>query len=69
MLGRPETPDGVLDEEPVCKSKNGEEKAAHLLYYMSIFGPPKIILTDQGKEFYKKIVDSHGNRTQGNISI
>ena len=39
------------------KQKSAEEVAKHLLTYISIFGPPKIILTDQGTEFVNETVD------------
>jgi hypothetical protein len=41
---------------PVC-SKSAEEIAGHLWYYMSIFGCPKVILSDQGTEFLNKVVE------------
>ena len=40
------------------KSKQAEEIAEKLLEYIAIFGPPKIILSDQGIEFNNKIVNS-----------
>ena len=40
------------------KSKEASEIAFHLLMYISIFGPPKVILSDQGTEFCNKIVDT-----------
>ena len=33
------------------KSKNAQEIAEKLFEYISIFGPPKVLLSDQGKEF------------------
>ena len=40
------------------KSKEACEIASHLWVYICIFGPPQIILSDQGTEFCNKIVDS-----------
>lgn len=39
------------------KSKSSEEIAKNLLNYISKFGPPKTILTDQGKEFTNQIIE------------
>lgn len=63
VIGLPETKEGykricVITESlskfvfirPI-KSKYAEEISDVLLEYISIFGPPKIILSDQGKEF------------------
>ena len=40
------------------KSKSAIETAEKLLEYISIYGAPKVILSDQGTEFNNKIVDS-----------
>ena len=40
------------------KSKSATEIARHLFNYISLFGPPKEILSDQGKEFLNSVVDS-----------
>ena len=40
------------------KSKTAKEIAENLLEYISIFGAPKTILSDQGTEFNNKIVDT-----------
>ena len=39
------------------KSKTAHEIATHLLQYISLFGPPKTILSDQGTEFVNQVVD------------
>ena len=39
------------------KTKTAEETEEHLLKYMCTFGAPKIILSDMGREFLKKITD------------
>ena len=39
------------------KSKTAEEIAEKLLVYISLFGPPKTILSDQGTEFNNAVVD------------
>lgn len=67
-FGLPETADGykgllVITEYvskypyvvPI-KSKTAEEIADRLLVYISLFGPPKIILSDQGVEFNNTLV-------------
>ena len=38
------------------RSKTAEEVAQHLFQYISIFGPPKILQSDQGTEFNNKLV-------------
>lgn len=38
------------------KSKNSQEIAKNILNYISKYGPPKEILTDQGKEFTNKLI-------------
>ena len=70
VLGLPETERGnkgllVMTEyltkyvfvAPI-KSKEAKEIADHVLSFISIFGPPKIILSDQGLEFNNSLVDS-----------
>ncbi|CAF1091364.1 unnamed protein product [Brachionus calyciflorus] len=42
--------------EPI-KSKSSEEIVQILWRYISLFGPPKIVLSDQGTEFNNKLVD------------
>ena len=39
------------------KSKTAEEIASELLLYVSLFGPPKILLSDQGREFCNSVVN------------
>ena len=39
------------------KSKTASEVAEKLLDYISLFGPPKVILTDQGNEFNNAMID------------
>ena len=39
------------------KSKSAREISGHLLEYISIFGAPKIILSDQGTEFNNELVN------------
>ena len=39
------------------RSKEAVEIASHLFNFISIFGPPKVILSDQGKEFVNEVVD------------
>ena len=39
------------------KTKTAEESANNLFEYVSIFGPPKELLSDQGKEFLNETVD------------
>ena len=41
---------------PIC-SKGAEEIAVRLLEYIGVFGPPKIILSDQDTEFNNEVVD------------
>ena len=40
------------------RSKEAVEIAEYVMDYISIFGPPKVILSDQGLEFNNKIVDT-----------
>jgi RNase H-like domain found in reverse transcriptase/Reverse transcriptase (RNA-dependent DNA polymerase)/Integrase zinc binding domain/Ty3 transposon capsid-like protein/gag-polyprotein putative aspartyl protease/Zinc knuckle len=40
------------------QSKNASEIATHLLFFISLFGPPKTILSDQGTEFCNEIVNT-----------
>ena len=69
VLGLPETEDGyngiiVITEymtrfpwaAPI-RSKSATEIAAKLFEFISIFGPPKEILSDNGKEFVNQVVD------------
>ena len=68
ILGLPETDEGYkgimviteyLTKYPYAvpiKSKSAEEIAEQLWHYISIFGPPKEILSDQGTEFLNEIV-------------
>ena len=39
------------------KSKSAEEIAEHFLTYISFFGPPKVLLSDQGLEFNNRLID------------
>ncbi len=39
------------------RSKEAVEIATHLFQYISLFGPPKVLLSDQGKEFVNAVVD------------
>ena len=39
------------------RSKEAVEIAEHLFQFISIFGPPKTILSDQGREFVNEVVD------------
>jgi hypothetical protein len=69
VLGFPETKDGFvgclvlteyLSKFPMVypvRSKNAEEIAAHLLDYVSLFGAPREIISDQGTEFINLVVD------------
>jgi hypothetical protein len=69
VFGLPETNDGFkgilviteyLTKYPYAiplKSKTAREIAGHLFTYISLFGPPKEILSDQGKEFLNEVVD------------
>jgi hypothetical protein len=45
------------------KSKEASEIAEHLFQYISLFGPPKELLSDQGKEFLNKKIDALLART------
>ena len=68
VLGLPETSSGYngilviteyLTKYPYAvpiRSKTADEIAEKLFIYISLFGPPKQILSDQGKEFVNKIV-------------
>ena len=38
------------------KSKTAEETATHLFKYISIFGAPKVIISDEGKEFVNEVI-------------
>ena len=70
VLGLPETNEGYngilviteyLSKFPYAvaiKSKSAEEISKHLFTYISLFGPPKIILSDQGKEFNNEVVEN-----------
>ena len=40
------------------KSKSADEVASKLLDYISIYEPPKILISDQGKEFLNEVVSS-----------
>jgi hypothetical protein len=68
VLGFPLTPDGykglltIMDSSskfarayPI-KSKTADEIALHLFNYISIFGPPRVILSDNGSEFVNSVV-------------
>ena len=69
VFGLPETKDGFkgllviteyLTKYPyveAIKSKSAEEIAEKLWKYIAIFGPPKIILSDQGNEFNNQLVN------------
>ena len=69
VFGLPETTDGYkgimvlteyLTKYPYAvpiRSKCADEIATHLFGFISFFGPPKILLSDQGKEFLNTIVD------------
>ena len=69
ILGLPETTHGhvgmlviteYLSKYPFVypiKSKTAVEQATKLFNYISIFGAPKEILSDQGREFLNKVVD------------
>ena len=69
VFGLPETSDGFtglmvvteyLSKYPFVKpikTKSALE-IAHLLWqYVCLFGPPKVILSDQGKEFNNSLID------------
>ena len=70
VFGLPETPEGFvgvmvitdsLSKYPWAKpikSKTAEEIAQVLKEYICIFGPPKIILSDCGREFNNEIIDT-----------
>jgi hypothetical protein len=69
LFGLPETEEGYhgilviteyLSKFPYAvpiKSKTATEVARHLLDYICLFGPPKTLLSDQGKEFLNEVVD------------
>ena len=40
------------------KSKTAIEIAKHLFHYISIFGPPKEMLSDEGKEFNNNLIQT-----------
>ncbi len=64
--GLPDTPSGykgilvitdALSKYPFAvpiRTKTAQEIAEKLFTYISLFGPPKIILSDQGTEFLNK---------------
>lgn len=70
VLGFPEDPEGFigclvlteyLTKFPVVypiKTKTADEIARHLLEYISFFGPPEVIVSDQGTEFVNDTVRS-----------
>ena len=70
VLGFPQTESGYtgilviieyLSKYPYAvpiRTKSAHEIARKLFTYITLFGPPKTILTDQGKEFCNKIFDS-----------
>lgn len=70
LFGLPETTEGYkgilvlteyLSKFPYAvpiKSKTASEVASHLLAYISLFGPPKELLSDQGTEFLNETVDN-----------
>jgi hypothetical protein len=39
------------------KSKTADEISSYLMQYISLFGPPHELLSDQGKEFVNNLVD------------
>ena len=45
------------------KSKTVEEIAKNLFDYICLFGPPKILLSDQGKEFLNECVNKLSSLT------
>ena len=45
------------------KSKTAEEIAKNLFDYICLFGPPKILLSDQGKEFLNECVNKLSSLT------
>jgi hypothetical protein len=69
VFGLPETEEGYkgilvlteyLSKFPYAvpiKGKSAQEIATHLFNYISFFGPPKTLLSDQGKEFLNQVVD------------
>ena len=73
VFGLPETEDGYkglvviteyLSKFPVVrpiKSKSATEIVAHLWDYVCLFGPPKEILSDQGREFINTLVEKLTN--------
>ena len=73
VFGLPETAEGYtgilviteyLTKYPYAvpiKTKTAEEIARKLFIYISIFGPPKILLSDQGKEFLNQIINNLAN--------
>jgi hypothetical protein len=70
VFGLPETNEGYhgimvvteyLSKYPYAvpiKSKSAEEISSQLFKYISMFGPPKCMLSDQGNEFNNKLVKS-----------
>ena len=40
------------------KSKSAQETARHLFKYISIFGAPKVIISDEGKEFVNEVIQN-----------
>ena len=68
VLGLPPTAEGYvgilviteyLTKYPYAvpiRSKSQDEIAGHLLHYITTFGPPKEILSDQGREFLNEVV-------------
>jgi RNase H-like domain found in reverse transcriptase/Reverse transcriptase (RNA-dependent DNA polymerase)/Ty3 transposon capsid-like protein/Integrase zinc binding domain/Chromo (CHRromatin Organisation MOdifier) domain/gag-polyprotein putative aspartyl protease len=69
VFGLPETAEGYIGVLVIVeyltkfpyvvpvKSKSAKEIASHLFLFISLFGPPKEILSDQGREFVNSIVD------------
>ena len=69
VLGLPETEEGFngimviteyLTKYPYAipiKSKTADEISSHLMQYISLFGPPHELLSDQGKEFVNNLVN------------
>ena len=70
VLGLPSTHEGyngiIVFTEYLSKfpqadpitSKSADEIAEKFFDYISLFGPPKEIISDQGREFWNKVVDS-----------
>jgi len=70
VFGLPETSSGYkgilviteyLSKYPYAvpiRSKTAEEMAEKLFIYISLFGPPKELLSDQGKEFLNQIIEN-----------